>query len=111
MSTVSQWMASKQANILNSQTGDFIVSYHPTLQNLFVATAGSGHAFKFLPVLGEKIADAIGGELRGDLLEKWKWPDWDGLEETATVVTADGSRSGMRLLELEDLLQINENPL
>lgn len=42
---------------------DFIVDYHPASQGtLFVASGGSDHAFKFLPVIGQKVAGII---LRG----------------------------------------------
>ncbi|KAJ5304327.1 uncharacterized protein N7443_003987 [Penicillium atrosanguineum] len=42
---------------------DFIVDYHPSSQGtLFVASGGSDHAFKFLPVIGDKVAGIV---LRG----------------------------------------------
>ncbi|OCK74421.1 putative fructosyl amino acid oxidase [Lepidopterella palustris CBS 459.81] len=35
---------------------DFIVDYHPSYgKSLFVATGGNDHAFKFLPIIGEKV--------------------------------------------------------
>lgn len=35
---------------------DFILDYHPSYgKSLFVATGGGDHAFKFLPILGEKV--------------------------------------------------------
>ena len=34
--------------------GDFLIDYHPDVQGLFVATGGSGHGFKFFPVIGEE---------------------------------------------------------
>jgi sarcosine oxidase/L-pipecolate oxidase len=35
---------------------DFVVDYHPGYgQSLFVATGGCDHAFKFLPIIGEKV--------------------------------------------------------
>lgn len=42
---------------------DFIVDYHPhSAGTLFVASGGSDHAFKFLPVIGDKVAGIV---LRG----------------------------------------------
>lgn len=39
---------------------DFIIDYHPSSRGtLFVASGGSDHAFKFLPVIGEKIASLL----------------------------------------------------
>ncbi|MCJ1387475.1 hypothetical protein MMC18_000318 [Xylographa bjoerkii] len=44
---------------------DFIVDYHPSYgKSLFVATGGCDHAFKFLPIIGEKVA-AIALHRRG----------------------------------------------
>ncbi len=45
----------------DSHDGQFWIARHPTRPNLTVAAGGSGHAFKFAPVLGELIADAALG--------------------------------------------------
>lgn len=82
----------------DTPSGDFIVTYHPDFEGLFLATGGSGHAFKFLPVLGEKVVDAVEGGLEGELGELWRWReervegDWS---------TEDGSRGGRRGMVLE----------
>lgn len=39
--------------------GDFWIDRHPRREGLIVAAGGSGHAFKFAPVLGEIIADVL----------------------------------------------------
>ncbi|KAF3924720.1 hypothetical protein AA313_de0207965 [Arthrobotrys entomopaga] len=86
----------------DTPTGDFLVSYHPTVERLFVATGGSGHAFKFLPVLGEKVADAIEGKLEAELKELWRFRDpVDG-----PVVTMDGSRNGAERIELNGVMRM-----
>ncbi|KAK6528934.1 hypothetical protein TWF694_004163 [Orbilia ellipsospora] len=86
----------------DTPTGDFLVSYHPTVERLFVATGGSGHAFKFLPVLGEKVADAIEGKLEDKLKELWRFRDpIDG-----PVVTMDGSRNGAERTELNGVIRM-----
>ncbi|CAH0020815.1 unnamed protein product [Clonostachys rhizophaga] len=68
---------------------DFIVDYHPSFgKSLFVATGGGDHAFKFLPVIGEKIVELIlyqqgvkAPALRElnpsveELSKLWKFPD------------------------------------
>lgn len=41
--------------------GDFWIDRDPERQGLVVATGGSGHAFKFAPVLGSLVADALEG--------------------------------------------------
>ncbi|OCK80039.1 FAD dependent oxidoreductase [Lepidopterella palustris CBS 459.81] len=82
----------------DTRTGDFLISYHPTYNNLFVATGGSGHAFKFLPVIGDKIVECIMGRPPMEFREKWAWP-----RETMSegLWEGDGSRGGSRGMVLE----------
>jgi sarcosine oxidase/L-pipecolate oxidase len=82
----------------DTPTGDFLIDFHPWYgKSLLLATGGSGHGFKFLPVLGEKIVERIEGRLGAELSELWKWrigdEDWNGMCE-------DGSRGGQRGMEL-----------
>lgn len=41
--------------------GDFLIDEHPDTPGLILATGGSGHAFKFAPLLGDWIADRVEG--------------------------------------------------
>lgn len=43
----------------DSVDNSFLVDYVPDTEGLVVASGGSGHGFKFLPVLGEHIVDVI----------------------------------------------------
>ncbi|KDQ51628.1 hypothetical protein JAAARDRAFT_163427 [Jaapia argillacea MUCL 33604] len=55
---------------------NWIISPHPSSTRLFIATAGSGHTFKNLPVVGKYVADCVEGNLPSDLREAWRWrPD------------------------------------
>jgi len=56
----------------DSQDGDFWIARHPALDGLTVATGGSGHGFKFAPVLGRLIADAVEGR-EHPLLPRFRW--------------------------------------
>lgn len=87
----------------DTPTGDFIVDYVPGKKGLFVATGGSGHAFKFLPVLGDVIAGIILGKEEGVWKDKWRWREKLHLIEG--VVTKDGSRAGLRQMELSELYE------
>ncbi|KAL4800462.1 FAD dependent oxidoreductase [Aspergillus venezuelensis] len=82
--------------------GDFIITPHPTHPHLFLATGGSGHAYKFFPLIGEKVVDALEGNLAPELQELWKWPG--AVEESAFGGTEDGSRSGEKKLHLMEEL-------
>ncbi|KAF7346380.1 DAO domain-containing protein [Mycena sanguinolenta] len=51
---------------------DWVIGYHPKSDKLLMfATAGSGHAYKFLPVIGQLVADAIEGKLSPQLVNKF----------------------------------------
>ncbi|KAI0434195.1 FAD dependent oxidoreductase-domain-containing protein [Xylaria sp. FL1042] len=109
----------------DTPTGDWIIDYHPTHKNLFIATGGSGHGFKFLPILGDKVVDCILGQCPEVFREKWKWKGGLGINGNAaggvtegttgesdnlgadtavelSVATEDGSRGGKPGLILGD---------
>ena len=84
--------------ISNRPDGDFLIDHHPDHEGLFLATGGSGHGFKFFPIIGDKIVDSIEGCLDTDLRQLWRWrasamPDFTGCE--------DGSRAGPRGMTLD----------
>ncbi|KAL3469243.1 FAD dependent oxidoreductase [Aspergillus californicus] len=82
--------------------GDFIITHHPSHTNLFLATGGSGHAYKFFPVIGDKVVDALEGTLSPQLKKLWDWPE--AVDEGSFEGTEDGSRSGeKRLVLMEEL--------
>jgi len=83
----------------DTPTGDFLIDYHPAFgKTLLVATGGSGHAFKFLPVLGRKIVERLEGQLggrdeqKGDMGRLWAW----GEGREGEWWCEDGSRGGGR---------------
>lgn len=53
----------------DSLDGHFLIAPHPERPNIIVAAGGSGHAFKFAPVLGELIANA----LEGNVVDRFRW--------------------------------------
>jgi sarcosine oxidase/L-pipecolate oxidase len=88
--------------IFNRPNGDFIITYHPRHPGLFLATGGSGHGYKFLPVIGDKIVDAIEGTLEAGYRELWKWPQ--AVEDSG----GDGSRFGEKGINLMQELANDE---
>ncbi|HSM58388.1 MAG TPA: FAD-dependent oxidoreductase [Candidatus Sulfomarinibacteraceae bacterium] len=52
--------------------GHFWIDHHPQKKGLVVASGGSGHGFKFAPVLGDLIADAVEGKDNPDR-ERFRW--------------------------------------
>jgi sarcosine oxidase / L-pipecolate oxidase len=83
---------------LHSPTGDFLIAHHPKYKSLFLATGGSGHGFKFFPVIGDKIVATIEGSVEPQLAHIWRWRSEDEVREALGgkefVGCADGSRSG-----------------
>ncbi|KXN85293.1 L-pipecolate oxidase [Leucoagaricus sp. SymC.cos] len=70
----------------DSPDGDWVISRHDEVHNLVFATGGSGHAYKFLPVIGRLVADLIEDNLEPALVEKFAM--------SRAHVRLDGSRSG-----------------
>ncbi|ORY84108.1 FAD dependent oxidoreductase [Leucosporidium creatinivorum] len=51
--------------------GDWIIDYHPQYPSLLYASGGAGHAFKFLPIIGELIHARLENTLPENLKQKW----------------------------------------
>lgn len=47
----------------DSPDSDWIIDVHPSDPGLVLATAGSGHAYKFLPVIGRLVVERIEGRI------------------------------------------------
>ena len=84
----------------DTANGDWIISYHPRYRNLFVATGGSGHGYKFLPVVGDRIVDCIQGRTPEAFIGKWDWP---ARQSEAQVWTEDW-RGGVKGMVLDEEL-------
>jgi glycine/D-amino acid oxidase-like deaminating enzyme len=52
---------------------NFMITPHTACKDLFVATCGSFHGWKFLPVIGKYVVQMLDGKLAPDLREKWAW--------------------------------------
>ncbi|CAI7663494.1 unnamed protein product [Penicillium manginii] len=83
----------------DTPSGNFIMDYHPDYANLFVGGAGSGHAFKFLPVLGKYMSLALKKKLPEQLAQKWRFRE-EYASQTDTFL-GDGSRGGPARRELD----------
>lgn len=54
--------------------GDFLIDRHPERPGVVVASGGSGHGFKFAPILGELIADVV-EDAPNRYRERFRWRD------------------------------------
>lgn len=52
---------------------NFRVCPYPKKKNLFIATLGSNHGFKFLPVIGKYVANMLEGKLDPEYEALWAW--------------------------------------
>ncbi|KAJ5976698.1 hypothetical protein N7501_000040 [Penicillium viridicatum] len=84
----------------DTPTGDFIFDFHSEHKNVFIATGGSGHDFRFLPVIGKCIGGSFQRKLSRELLYKWKFPTQFRELFQGEVLTGDGSRGGPDRREL-----------
>ncbi|KAL4936346.1 hypothetical protein BDV06DRAFT_205251 [Aspergillus oleicola] len=82
----------------DTPSGDFIMDYHPGYRNVFVAGGGSGHAFKFLPILGPYLSKAWNKTLTPNLATKWQFRT--EYEHREDAFWGDGSRGGPQRREL-----------
>ena len=54
--------------------GDFLIDQDPNREGLIVAGGGSGHGFKFAPVIGGVVADVVEGR-DNRWAKRFKWRD------------------------------------
>ncbi|KAI5866133.1 sarcosine oxidase [Durotheca rogersii] len=58
---------------LSTPDEEWIISPHPAAGSLYVATGGSFHAFKFLPIIGKYVVQMIEGTLPEEYARRWAW--------------------------------------
>ncbi|KAL1745024.1 FAD dependent oxidoreductase [Schizophyllum fasciatum] len=87
--------------------GNWLIGRSPEDPALLFATGGSGHAYKFLPVIGRLVADAIEGVLPDELARKfavdrvWGPPD----------ASREGYAQGAQEIDVDELVQNTEDLL
>lgn len=95
------WRETRLCWYADTRDGDWLVDWHPGWRGLFVATGDSGHGYKFLPVLGDRVVECMLGR-GGALGAKWRWKEVDDGDAAGRevdgrfrgLVTRDGSRGG-----------------
>lgn len=97
--------------------GGWLINHRPEIQGQSVATGGSGHGFKFLPVIGQHICEALditnaGSETasfvppkspvqKREMRQKWRW----GREENLNVKDRRVVLQGRPILDVTQHLQ------
>ncbi|KAF6826305.1 sarcosine oxidase [Colletotrichum musicola] len=52
---------------------DFTICEHPKSKNLYIATGGTFHGWKFFPVIGECIVKLLEGTIEKEYRDLWAW--------------------------------------
>ncbi|EGV60909.1 FAD dependent oxidoreductase [Yamadazyma tenuis] len=93
---------------------DFVIDFVPGYKNLIVATGGSSHGFKFLPVLGRTVVDRING-VSNDYTELFRWKSTDDIVQDNYGLKQDVEKQDYRkfdnaeFLEQQDLIYTEED--
>ena len=57
----------------STPTNDFLIAPHPHYRGLYIASGGSFHGYKFLPVIGKYISEVMLGTLHQKCRQRWNW--------------------------------------
>jgi glycine/D-amino acid oxidase-like deaminating enzyme len=66
-----------------SPSNDFLLDFYPDVAGLFIATAGSGHGFKFGSMLGTIVVDRLDGVPSDRWSEQFSWSTFKSAEAVA----------------------------
>lgn len=89
----------------------FVIDRVPDTDGLMVATGGSGHGFKFLPVIGNFVVDRIEGlGLDRPALRAWKWRRLEQGQKPVNVLM-EASRGSRALSNVQLVLDTDLRPL
>ncbi|KAJ9121575.1 hypothetical protein QFC22_002194 [Naganishia vaughanmartiniae] len=98
------FIATRLCWYLDTPDGDWLIDWHPKKQNLLFATAGCGHAFKFLPNIGREIVNKIEGTLAPALDNKWRFEGRNHARDASTDSDLRGNEGHARVaIKVEDL--------
>ncbi|KAJ0104039.1 FAD dependent oxidoreductase [Diaporthe amygdali] len=77
----------------------FLIDYVPgTTQSLMIATGGSGHAFKYLPNIGQWVVDIMEGTATDKPAAKmWQWRTLNSIDKPVNILME--GKSGTRALK------------
>ncbi|GAB1735222.1 hypothetical protein NU219Hw_g2866t1 [Hortaea werneckii] len=95
----------------DSFDNQYVIDRVPTKPGLFVATAGSGHAFKFLPTIGSWVADIVEGVgLDREAVRSWRWRSLpEGGRATNSLMEGSQGPRALKNIALWDAEQLRAN--
>ena len=64
----SPLLESRVCQYSNTMDRNLFFDFHPEVENVLLVGGGSGHGFKYGPVIGKKVAEVLSGE--GSIIKK-----------------------------------------
>ncbi|KAK2731644.1 hypothetical protein FQN57_003265 [Myotisia sp. PD_48] len=52
---------------------DFLICGHPGVKHLYIASGGSFHGYKYIPIIGKYVNSMIDGNLDPEMAQRWGW--------------------------------------
>ena len=79
----------------------FVIDHVPEKEGLFVATGGSGHAFKYLPNIGNWVVDVLEGVgMERPAIKAWKWRALGAAKPVNVLMEGGGGDRALRNVKL-----------
>jgi sarcosine oxidase/L-pipecolate oxidase len=89
----------------DSVDGDFFISKVPGQPNVIIAAGGSGHAFKFAPMIGDIVVDAYEGIITPATKRyQWRVPN----KEKKEMARRRGEKAILNSIQLVESSELNE---
>lgn len=104
LSSVDIWLT-RLCWYTDSFDNHYIIDRVPGAEGLMVATAGSGHAFKYLPTIGGWVVDIIEGKgLDRPAVKAWRWRSLEvGQKPANKLMEGSGGRRALSNVQLVSL--------
>ncbi|KAI1870800.1 uncharacterized protein JN550_004946 [Neoarthrinium moseri] len=75
------WLTTRMCWDGMSKDLNFRICPYPRTKNLYLASVGANHGFKFLPVIGKYVVDMLEGKLSPEYSELWSWKNGETPEQ------------------------------
>ncbi|KAK2731453.1 hypothetical protein FQN57_003370, partial [Myotisia sp. PD_48] len=67
---------------------DFLICVHPGVKQLYIASGGSFHGNKYIPIIGKYVNSMIDGNLEPELAQRWGWDGGKRSSDRACAIYA-----------------------
>ncbi|KAL1869969.1 hypothetical protein VTK73DRAFT_2890 [Phialemonium thermophilum] len=74
------WVTTRMCWDCHTKDLHFRICPYPKARNLYIATCGAHHGFKFMPIIGRYVVDMLEGKLSEQHARAWSWKSGRGPE-------------------------------